>query len=101
MNIYVGNLAYTVTEEQLKNLFATYGTVTAAKVVMDKLTGNSKGFGFIEMATEAEAENAINGLNNQEINGRRIRVSKANPPKDRADRPSRDSRPPRRFNSYR
>ena len=77
MNIYVGNLSYSMTEEALKDLFAAYGEVTSAKIIIDKMTGKSKGFGFVEMATSDDAQTAISELNGKEIDGRQIRISEA------------------------
>ena len=77
MNIYVGNLSYSMTEEKLKELFATYGEVTSAKIIIDKMTGKSKGFGFVEMATSEDASVAVNELNGKEVEGRQMRVSEA------------------------
>lgn len=77
MNIYVGNLSYSLTEEKLKDLFGQFGTVTSAKIIIDKMTNKSKGFGFVEMATAADAHAAISELNGKEIDGRQLRVSEA------------------------
>ncbi len=79
MNIYVSNLSYRVSEEELRDLFAQYGEVSSAKVVMDRETGRSRGFGFVEMESDADARNAINGLNEFSMGGRNIRVSEARP----------------------
>lgn len=86
MNIYVGNLAYGVTEDELREAFAAYGVVDSANLITDKFTGDSKGFGFVEMPNNAEADAAIKGLNEQPLKGRPIRVNQAKP---RGDRPSR------------
>ena len=75
--IYVGNLNYSTTEEGLTNLFGTYGEVVSAVVIKDKFTGRSKGFGFVEMADETAAQNAITELNEKEFEGRRLRVNVA------------------------
>ena len=85
-NIYVGNLAYSVSDEDLQEAFAAFGEVARAKVIMDRDTGRSKGFGFVEMPDDSEADAAINGLNEQPINGRNVRVNEARP---RDDRPRR------------
>lgn len=77
MNIYVGNLSYSLTEDKLKDLFAQFGDVTSAKIIIDKMTNRSKGFGFVEMATSADAQAAISELNGKEIDGRQLRVSEA------------------------
>ena len=78
MNIYVGNLSYEVTEEDLNEAFAAFGEVVSAKVIKDGYSGRSKGFGFVEMAKDTEAEAAINGLNGFEIKGRAVKVNEAN-----------------------
>ena len=83
MNIYVGNLPYTVRDNDLLDLFQTYGNVSSAKVVMDRETDRSKGFGFVEMSSDDEGTNAINKLNGHEINGRALRVNEARPREDR------------------
>ena len=82
--LYVGNLSYNTTEDSLRNLFAGFGTVASAKNIFDRETGNSKGFGFIEMNTDEEANAAIAGTNGQEFEGRQIRVNEA------MDKPRRD-----------
>jgi RNA recognition motif-containing protein len=82
MNIYVGNLNYKVRDEVLREAFEEYGEVTTAKVVMDRETGRSRGFGFVEMAIDSEASNAIEELNGAELMGREIRVSMAKPRQD-------------------
>jgi cold-inducible RNA-binding protein len=79
MNIYVGNLSYKVTEEDLQQAFAGFGEVASAKVITDTATGRSKGFGFVEMPNGQEAEAAIQGLNGKEIKGRAINVGQAKP----------------------
>ena len=79
MNIYVGNLSYEVSEEDLSKAFAEYGEVVSAKVIKDGYSGRSKGFGFVEMSNNTEAEAAINGLNGTEIKGRAVKVNQANP----------------------
>lgn len=79
MNIYVGNLAREVTDEQLREAFAAYGEVSSATVIKDKFTGESRGFGFVEMPARAEAESAIQGLNGQELGGRSLNVNVARP----------------------
>ena len=77
--LYVGNLAYTVDSSQLQDLFSQHGTVTSAQVLSDRETGRSKGFGFVEMGTDDEANNAINALNGQQFNGRALTVNEARP----------------------
>ena len=79
MNIYVGNLSYNLTEDDLRALFAEFGDVTSAKLIMDSYTGQSKGFGFVEMANDAEANAAIKALDGQENGGRQLRVNEARP----------------------
>ncbi len=81
--LYVGNLAYSVRDESLQAAFAAYGTVTSAKVMMDRETGRSKGFGFVEMASAAEAQAAMNAMNGQPLEGRAIVVNEARPREDR------------------
>ena len=75
--LYVGNLSYNTTEDCLRNLFGGYGTVASAKIIFDRETGNSKGFGFIEMSTDEEAGAAIAGTNGREFEGRQLRVNEA------------------------
>jgi RNA recognition motif-containing protein len=75
--LYVGNLSYNTTEDSLRNLFAGFGNVASAKIVADRETGNSKGFGFVEMSTEEEADAAIAGTNGRDFDGRQIRVNEA------------------------
>ena len=87
MNIYVGNLPYNVTEDELLQLFAQYGAVDKASIIKDKFSGQSKGFGFVEMAKQAEAEEAIKKLNGSAMNGRNITVNQARPRTERSDRP--------------
>ena len=75
--LYVGNLSYNTTEDGLRNYFAGFGTVASAKIIFDRETGNSKGFGFIEMSADEEASAAIAGTNGTELDGRQIRVNEA------------------------
>ncbi len=77
MNIYVGNLAFTVTEEELKTLFSEFGEIESVKVITDRYTGQNKGFGFVEMPSNSEADKAIKALNGKFINGRNIKVNPA------------------------
>ncbi|MBA7521753.1 hypothetical protein ES705_13864 [subsurface metagenome] len=77
MNIYVGNLHYNVTEDELKEVFKGYGEVISAKIITDKYSGRSKGFGFIEMPNDSEAKKAIDGVNGTEITGREVKVNQA------------------------
>jgi RNA recognition motif-containing protein len=81
--IYVGNLNYATTEEQLEQLFVSYGDVVSAVIISDKYTDRSKGFGFVEMATEDAAAAAISGLNGTEVDNREIKVNEANEQKPR------------------
>jgi RNA recognition motif-containing protein len=84
--LYVGNLSYNTTEDGLRNLFSSYGQVASAKIITDRDTGSSKGFGFVEMGTDAEAGAAIDGANGFSLDGRQIKVNEA------MDKPRRDSR---------
>jgi len=81
--LYVGNLAYSVRDESLQEAFGQFGTVTSAKVMMDRDTGRSKGFGFVEMGSDPEAQAAINGMNGQALEGRAIVVNEARPREER------------------
>lgn len=83
MKLYVGGLAYAITEKELEELFATQGTVTSAVIIKDRDTGQSKGFGFVEMAEIKEGQNAIKELNGKEVSGRAIMVNEARPQEDR------------------
>ena len=87
MNIYVGNLSYQATDEDLREAFGAHGTVKSASVIMDKMTGQSRGFGFVEMSTKSEGEAAIEALNGKDLKGRALRINEARP---------REERPPRR-----
>ena len=91
MNIYVGNLSYQTTEDEIQQLFADYGTVDKVTVIKDSYTGRSKGFGFVEMGKQVEAEEAIKQLDNKTFKERNIRVSQARP---------RNSRPKSRPKSW-
>jgi RNA recognition motif-containing protein len=82
--LYVGNLSYSVRDESLHQAFSQFGAVTSAKVMMDRDTGRSKGFGFVEMGSDAEAQAAINGMNGQQLEGRAIVVNEARPREPRA-----------------
>ncbi len=86
MNIFVGNLNYQLQEEELESIFAEVGEVASVKIIIDRFTGRSKGFGFVEMPNDEEALQAIEQLNGQEAEGRSLRVSKALPPKTRDHR---------------
>jgi RNA recognition motif-containing protein len=84
--IYVGNMSYSTSEESIRSLFASYGEVVSVNLITDRYTGESKGFGFVEMAQEAQATAAIGGLNGRELDGRQLRVNVAQ------DKPRSDSR---------
>jgi len=84
--LYVGNLPYTVRDDDLQQSFGQFGAVTSAKVMMERDTGRSKGFGFVEMASDAEAQAAINGMNGQSLGGRSITVNEARPMEARPPR---------------
>jgi len=79
MNLYVGNLPYRITEDQLRETFEEFGQVSSCTIIKDKVTGSSKGFGFLEMAERSEAEAAINSLNGRELMGRKLNVNEARP----------------------
>ena len=81
--LYVGNLSYNVRDDDLQQAFAQYGTVSSAKVMMDRDTGRSNGFGFVEMGSDPEAQAAINGMNGQALDGRAIVVNEARPREER------------------
>ena len=81
--LYVGNLSYNIRDDDLQQAFAQYGSVSSAKVMMDRDTGRSKGFGFVEMGSDAEAQSAINGMNGQALDGRAIVVNEARPREER------------------
>jgi cold-inducible RNA-binding protein len=83
-NIFVGNLNFNTSEEQLRAMFATYGTVERVSILTDRDTGRSRGFGFVEMTNEAEAEKAIAALNGANLDGRTLNVNEAKPKTDRA-----------------
>ena len=82
-NIYVGNLSFDVSDAQLQGAFAAFGTVNKTNVITDRMTGRSRGFGFVEMAKDNEAKTAIEGLNGSELGGRQITVNLAKPREDR------------------
>jgi RNA recognition motif-containing protein len=81
--LYVGNLTYEVTDSQLEQMFAAHGTVQSAQVIMDRDTGRSKGFGFVEMGNDQEAQAAIQALNGKQIDGRSLTVNEAKPRENR------------------
>lgn len=82
--LYVGSLAYSIDDNQLKEMFSAAGTVTSAQVIVDRDSNQSKGFGFVEMSTEDEAKEAIKSLNGKEVDGRALMVNEARPKVDRA-----------------
>lgn len=86
MKIYIGNMPYTLTSDELSDLFGQHGQVAEANVIMDRETGRSKGFGFVDMPNDAEAKDAVNALNSTQMSGRTLRVSEARPRQDRSDR---------------
>ena len=86
MNIYVGNLSFEMTEEQLEGAFAAHGEVQSARIITDRYTGQSRGFGFVEMPDNAAAETAIQALNGREVSGRPLTVNEARPREDRGSR---------------
>ena len=86
MNIYVGNLPYSIRDDELSDLFSDFGAVKSANVIMDRSSGKSKGFGFVEMDDNEDAEKAIQSLNGKEVSGRELRVNEARP---RGDGPNR------------
>jgi RNA recognition motif-containing protein len=79
MNIYVGNLSYGMSEDELRDAFGAYGTVSSVKILMDRETGRSRGFGFVEMPDQGEAEAAITQLNGKDVGGRPLRINEARP----------------------
>ncbi|HBD94821.1 MAG: RNA-binding protein [Spirochaetes bacterium GWF1_31_7] len=83
--IYVGNMNYGTTEDALHDAFSEFGEVVSVKIIMDRMTGRPKGFAFVEMATDKAAQDAINGMNEKELEGRMLRVNEAN---DKPERPS-------------
>ena len=87
--LYVGNLPYSVRDSDLEQAFSQFGAVTSAKVMMERDTGRSKGFGFVEMGSDAEAQAAINGMNGQPLGGRSVEVNEARPMEARPDLPAR------------
>lgn len=79
MNIYVGNLSYGMSEDELREAFSAHGEVSSVKILMDRETGRSRGFGFVEMPNQSEGEAAISQLNGKEVGGRALRVNEARP----------------------
>ncbi|MCC7431331.1 RNA-binding protein [bacterium] len=94
MNIYVGNLPYTISEEELAEVFSAYGEVKSASIIIDKIKNVSRGFGFVEMVSDADGQKAIDGLNDKEVQGRQLKVNEARPQER-----SFDKRPPRSFDN--
>jgi RNA recognition motif-containing protein len=86
MNIYVGNLPWSSSDQSLKELFETHGTVESAKILVDRATGRSRGFGFVEMPDDSEGQRAIDALNGHEFDGRELKVNEARKKEDREDR---------------
>ena len=86
MNMYVGNLSYSVTENDLKDAFSEFGEVASVNIIMDKFSGQSKGFGFVDMPNNSEADKAIKALNGSELKGRNIKVNQAKPRGERSSR---------------
>ena len=86
MNIYVGNLSYEITDDEIKDLFSPHGEIASVSIIKDKHSGQSKGFGFVEMPNQAEAEEAIKALNESELKGRNIKVNQAKPKEERPKR---------------
>lgn len=98
--LYIGNLPYSTTSDSLKTLFSEAGTVNSAQVMIDKFSGRSRGFGFVEMSTPEEGQTAIDKFNGYEVDGRKIVVNEARPMTERTERPRRsfdDNRGPRRY----
>ena len=87
MNIYVGNISYQMSESDLEAAFGEYGTVDSARIITDRATGRSKGFGFVEMPDKSEGETAVQEMNGKEVDGRALKVNEARPREDRPRRP--------------
>lgn len=86
MNLYIGNLSYEVTEEDLREAFGAFGDLSSVKVIKDNFSGASRGFGFVEMPNNSEADSAMKALNGEELKGKVIKVSEARPKSDRRNR---------------
>ena len=86
MNIYIGNMSYNTTEEQLREAFENYGEVTSVNIIKDKYTGEPRGFAFVEMPDSSAATSAISGLNGQDLNGRALNINEARPRNDNRNR---------------
>ena len=89
MNMYVGNLSFSVNEDDLKEIFSEFGEVASVNIIMDKFSGQSKGFGFVDMPNNSEADKAIKALNGIQFKGRNIKVNQARPRGERSSRRSR------------
>jgi RNA recognition motif-containing protein len=89
MNIYVGNLAYNVTEDDLQSIFSEYGEVTSVNIIKERFSGQSKGFGFVEMPNNSEADKAIKALNGSKVKEQSIKISQAKPPSKKPQHRSR------------
>ena len=100
MNIYVGNLSRSATEEKIRSLFSQFGEVSSVKLIKDKFTGNPKGFGFIEMHNASEANAAIESLNGQDFEGQSLRVNEARPREEGGSRGPRPMSRGPRFNRF-
>jgi RNA recognition motif-containing protein len=92
MNIYVGNLPYSVSEDDLKTMFSEFGTTESVKIIQDQYSGRSKGFGFVEMPDNSEADQAVKALNGKFVDGRNIKVNPADPGGKRSKRKARKRR---------
>jgi RNA recognition motif-containing protein len=86
MNIYVGNLSYEITDDDVRDIFSPHGEISSVSIIKDKHSGQSKGFGFVEMPNQAEAEEAIKALNESDLKGRNIKVNQAKPKEERPKR---------------
>ncbi len=86
MNIYVGNLPYSFSEDELRDLFSAHGEVSSANIIIDRASGRSKGFGFVEMPDKAQGESAIEAINQTDVQGRNVRVNEARPRNDNRSR---------------
>lgn len=86
MNIYVGNLSYAVTEDDLRSIFAEFGEVNSVNIIKDRFSGQSKGFGFVEMPNNSEADKALKALNGSKLKNQSIKVNQAKPPSKRPQR---------------
>ncbi|MEK6766054.1 MAG: RNA-binding protein [Planctomycetes bacterium GWF2_40_8] len=89
MSIYIGNLSYEITEDEVRDIFSAHGEVSSVSIIKDKYSGQSKGFGFVEMPNQAEAEEAIKALNESDLKGRNIKVNQARPKEERPQRRAR------------